>query len=64
MMSQRLHVYVEIRRIEKIVVRYGQFWISLLAIAFIGYLYISLQGMFAQYLDSLGVVPRSSFLPG
>jgi hypothetical protein len=56
-MSQKLHFSeaLTLNRLEYSLIRYGQLIVYLLAIGALGYCYISLQGMFADYLDGLAL---------
>ncbi|MDH4091278.1 MAG: hypothetical protein OEV74_04260 [Cyclobacteriaceae bacterium] len=57
LMSQKLHFSeaLTLNRLEYSLIRYGQLIVYLLAIGALGYCYISLQGMFADYLDGLAL---------
>jgi hypothetical protein len=54
-MSQKLHLSETINRPEYSFMRYGQILIYLFALGVISYLYISVQKIIINYLDTLAV---------
>jgi uncharacterized membrane protein len=54
-MSQKLHISGTLNRSEYSLARYGQIVIYLFAIGVISYLYISIQKIIINYLDSLAL---------